>query len=153
MELDHIGIAVTDPAALGAFLKDRGFSCTEAESRASSTERNDAGAGLGARTSRWIWPGGGPEVLVFSPVGTEGIIPRFLHSHGPRIHHLAFATADLDLTARTLVARGVRFVHDRPRVHADGRRAHFIHPDRSGGTLIELVERRRRGKGGQQDAG
>jgi methylmalonyl-CoA/ethylmalonyl-CoA epimerase len=67
-------------------------------------------------------------------------IARFIAARGPGIHHLCFATADLDGTLARCRAAGIRLVDEVPRIGADGKRIAFIHPSATAGALIELTE-------------
>ncbi len=67
-------------------------------------------------------------------------IAKFLAKRGAGMHHLCFATPDLDgVLARCRAAR-IRLIDEVPRKGADGKRIAFIHPSATGGVLVELTE-------------
>jgi methylmalonyl-CoA/ethylmalonyl-CoA epimerase len=79
------------------------------------------------------------EILVPTPDGA-GAVGSFLAKKGSGIHHLALTVRDLDELIRHLVAKGVRMVDTQPRKGAHHTRIAFVHPESTGGLLIELVE-------------
>ncbi len=95
-------------------------------------------AGQGVRV-RLLQGGGGPALELLEPVDTVGPVARFLARHGPGLHHLAFAVADLDTEIARLEGAGARFVDATPRPGRGGSRVVFLHPTWTGGVLVELV--------------
>jgi methylmalonyl-CoA/ethylmalonyl-CoA epimerase len=67
-------------------------------------------------------------------------IARFIAKRGPGIHHICFAVEDLDATLERCRAAGLRLVDQTPRVGAEGKRIAFLHPESTGGILVELSE-------------
>jgi len=67
-------------------------------------------------------------------------IAKFVASRGPGLHHICFATGDLDGTIARCRAANVRLIDDVPRLGADGKRIAFIHPSATAGVLVELTE-------------
>ncbi|MCY4379964.1 MAG: methylmalonyl-CoA epimerase [Proteobacteria bacterium] len=74
--------------------------------------------------------------------GTEPDSPiaKFLAKKGSGIHHLALKVASLDDALSLLTEKKIKLVDTKPRVGAAGTRVIFIHPEATGGILIELVE-------------
>ncbi len=72
--------------------------------------------------------------------GEEGVIETFLEEQGPGIHHLAFETNDIGTTLSYARELGVELVDEEPRPGAWGHQVAFLHPESTGGVLIELVE-------------
>jgi len=79
------------------------------------------------------------EILVPSPEGA-GAVGAFLAKKGSGIHHLALTVCDLEGLIAHLLAKGVRMVDQVPRSGAHHTRIAFVHPESTGGLLIELVE-------------
>ncbi|HEY7877563.1 MAG TPA: methylmalonyl-CoA epimerase [Gemmatimonadaceae bacterium] len=67
-------------------------------------------------------------------------IAKFVARHGPGIHHICFAVADLDGTLARCRAAGLRLIDETPRIGAERKRIAFLHPGATGGVLIELTE-------------
>jgi methylmalonyl-CoA/ethylmalonyl-CoA epimerase len=74
------------------------------------------------------------------PTGPETPVGRFLAKRGPGVHHIAFRVDDLDAELRRLKSKGVRLIDETPRLGAEGKRIAFLHPNETGGVLIELCE-------------
>ncbi|MFB6229353.1 MAG: methylmalonyl-CoA epimerase [Halobacteriales archaeon] len=72
--------------------------------------------------------------------GEEGVVATFLEEHGPGIHHLAFETSDIDTTLSYARELGVELVDEKPRSGAWDHEVAFLHPESTGGVLIELVQ-------------
>lgn len=71
----------------------------------------------------------------------QGAIGRFVARHGPRLHHLALKTPDIDATLAHLAARGHRLIDRTGRPGSRRGRIGFLHPSATGGALIHFVER------------
>lgn len=70
----------------------------------------------------------------------EGVIQRFLEEHGPGIHHLAFRTKDIENLLEHAKTLDVEPVDSEPRQGAWGQKVAYLHPNSTGGVLIELVQ-------------
>ena len=77
---------------------------------------------------------------LLEPVDDAGPVARSLERDGPGIHHVAFETADLDAALDAARAHGVELVDEEPRPGAWGHRVAFLHPESTGGVLVEFVE-------------
>jgi len=82
---------------------------------------------------------GGSRIELLEPVGKDSVIARFLTKHGPGIHHLALRVPVIEDVWADLRTRNVRLVSDSIQVGAGGHRYFFIHPESTGGVLIEIV--------------
>ena len=69
----------------------------------------------------------------------EGTIARYLDRHGPGIHHVAVATDDVAAALDRARELGVGTVDEAPRPGAWGHEVAFLHPDSTGGVLVEFV--------------
>lgn len=70
----------------------------------------------------------------------EGPIATYLEGHGPGIHHLAVETDDIEAALSTARACGVEPIDDEPRPGAWGHEVAFLHPNSTGGVLVEFVD-------------
>jgi methylmalonyl-CoA epimerase len=80
------------------------------------------------------------RIELIEPSSPESPVGRFLQSRGPGLHHLAYRVDDLENTLRQLEGAGLRLIDKAPRPGAHGRLVAFIHPESTGGILIELVQ-------------
>ena len=70
----------------------------------------------------------------------DGVIARYLDEYGPGIHHLAFATEDVDGALDRARELGIGLVDEEPRPGAWGHDVAFLHPRDTGGVLVEFVQ-------------
>ncbi len=82
----------------------------------------------------------GAELELVEPLHPDTGVGRFLARQGPGLHHLAYATPDIDRELARLVSAGVEPIDRTPRAGAGGHRVAFLHPRSTGRVLIELVE-------------
>ncbi len=70
----------------------------------------------------------------------SGPIADYLESHGPGIHHLAVETDDIAAALEAAREAGVELIDEEPRPGAWGHDVAFLHPNATGGVLLEFVE-------------
>ncbi len=129
LRLDHVAVAVSDlGAAIARLQDDLGLPLSGTEDV--PTEK----------TSTAFFPIDGTRIELVHPMNGEGPIAGFLEKKGPGLHHLCFATDDLDTAVVRLKERGYVFLSDAPKPGAHGTRVIFIHPRSFGGVLVELAE-------------
>jgi LAO/AO transport system kinase len=123
--LDHIGIAVHDPAELVAWFDQVfGVSTSEAED-------------VGLHRLRFVQTGHATLELI-QPLSPEAPVAKFLAKQGPGLHHVCLRVPDIDAAVAALKARGIRLIDETPRAGAHGSRIAFIHPSSAYGLLVEL---------------
>jgi len=143
MRMNHVGIAVETlehalpfwAEALG--LEVRGIETVEAE------------------RVKIAWLAAGEACIeLLEPTSADSPVRRYLERH-PRggIHHLTLEVDDLALALERLAARGVQVLGPAPRLGAHGRPIAFLHPQSTGGVLLELVERAPRAARGESELG
>ena len=81
------------------------------------------------------------SIELIEPRSSTGSVARFLTRRGPGIHHIAYRVSDLRWTLQDLNTRGFQLIDEEPRLGARGHLVAFVHPESTGGTLIELVQR------------
>ena len=72
--------------------------------------------------------------------GAEGPIAKFLEKKGSGIHHVAISVTDVSAAIAHCIANGVRMIDLSPRPGAHKTSIAFIHPESTGGLLVELVQ-------------
>jgi methylmalonyl-CoA/ethylmalonyl-CoA epimerase len=85
-------------------------------------------------------PVGESEIELVQPTDAESGTAKYLAKHGPGLHHVCLETPDLDGAVARLKEKGIRLTSEAPLTGADGRRMIFIHPQSTGGVLVELYE-------------
>jgi len=72
----------------------------------------------------------------------ERTTQRYLERKGPGVYHVGLEVDDVDAVVAELLERRVRLIDEVPRA-GDGMRVSFLHPQATGGLLIELVTKNR----------
>ncbi|ELZ25680.1 lactoylglutathione lyase [Halosimplex carlsbadense 2-9-1] len=128
MEFDHAGIATDDRDALvdqyGAILD-------------ASVAHEET---FGELRVAFLDLGNGYFELLEPTADAEGPIPNFLDARGAGIHHLALRTDDIGDALDRARAAEVALIDEQPRPGAWGHEVAFLHPESTGGVLIEFVE-------------
>ena len=82
----------------------------------------------------------GSEVELVRPTTGDSGIAKYLAKRGPGMHHICLEVDDIAGMLVQLKARGMRLINEEARVAADGRKYAFVHPQSTGGVLVELYE-------------
>lgn len=85
-------------------------------------------------------PLAGSEVELVRPTSDDSGIAKYLAKRGPGMHHICLEVDDMIGMLAGLRAKGVRLINEEPRTSADGKKYAFIHPESTGGVLVELYE-------------
>ena len=129
--IDHVGIAVADlDAAIAMYETSFGMRCVHIEVNAEQ----------GVREAMLEVGDSGSYLQLLSPLSPDTTIGRFLAKNGPGIQQMAYRVDDLDEVSAHLRSTGMRLLYDEPKSGTAGSRVNFIHPNSSGGVLVELVE-------------
>jgi len=126
LPLDHIGVAVPSIQESAATYESiSGATCSGIE------ELPEQGVNVAFIGS----------IELIEPRSSTGSVARFLTRRGPGIHHIAYRVSDLRSTLQDLNIRGFQLIDEEPRLGARGHLVAFVHPESTGGILIELVQR------------
>lgn len=82
----------------------------------------------------------GSEVELVKPTTDDSGIAKYLAKRGPGMHHICLEVDDIEGMLAQLKARGVRLINESPRMGGDGKQYAFIHPEGTGGVLVELYQ-------------
>jgi methylmalonyl-CoA/ethylmalonyl-CoA epimerase len=85
-------------------------------------------------------PLAGAEVELVMPTTKDSGIARYLAKRGQGMHHLCLEVDDIVGMLAQLRGRGIRLINEEPRTDAKGRKYAFIHPESTGGVLVELYQ-------------
>ena len=132
LPLDHIAIAVEDLDKALKIYEGLGLVFDEERETVESQGVTTAFAPIG---------GSGARLELLAPWGDEGPIHRFLKKRGAGIHHLCFRVPDVYKATEELKKKGYRLLNDQPVMGAQNCLVNFIHPESTGGVLIEISAR------------
>ena len=127
--IDHIGVAVEDIDA-AMELYSRSFQMRE-QHRETVEEQGVEAVLLEV---------GEGHVELIRPLSPDSGVGRFLERNGPGLHHVAYATDDIDSALGAVRDAGLRLIDEEPRTGIRNSRVAFLHPKATGGVLTELVE-------------
>ncbi len=80
------------------------------------------------------------RIELLQPLNETGPIAKFLAKRGEGLHHICFSCENLTEKLKLLAADGFRLIDKTPRIGALGKPVAFVHPQSTGGTLIEFEE-------------
>lgn len=128
-KIDHVGVAV--PSLADAIPLYEALLGAPVEHIEEVPDQKVRTAFFGVGESRF-------ELL--EPTDADGPVARFLAKRRGGIHHLCVEVDDLEAALAEYRARGVRLIDEVPRRGAHGKRIAFVHPESTGGVLLELSE-------------
>ena len=82
---------------------------------------------------------GNAHIELVQPTSDDSGVARFLAKRGQGMHHLCLEVENIEQTMRQLTQHNVELINETPR-ERDGKRYAFIHPNSTGGVLLELYE-------------
>ncbi|GAB1471936.1 VOC family protein [Chloroflexota bacterium] len=85
-------------------------------------------------------PLAGTEVELVNPTTTDSGIAKYLAKRGPGMHHLCLEVDDIVAMLEQLKSKNIRLINEEPRTAVDGKKYAFIHPESTGGVLVELYQ-------------
>ena len=80
------------------------------------------------------------EIELVQPTTDDSGIAKYLAKRGPGLHHLCLEVDDIEGMLSQLAAKNVRLINEKPRIAADGKKYAFVHPESTGGVLVELYQ-------------
>jgi methylmalonyl-CoA/ethylmalonyl-CoA epimerase len=83
---------------------------------------------------------GQTKIELLESTDPEGPVGKFLEKKGEGVHHIAFATENLQESLDTLAEKGLALIDKSPRKGAEGLNIGFLHPKSTFGVLTELCE-------------
>lgn len=85
-------------------------------------------------------PLAGAEVELVMPTTDDSGIAKYLAKRGQGMHHLCLEVDDIESMMTQLKKKNIRLINEEPRTAADGKKYAFIHPESTGGVLVELYQ-------------
>jgi methylmalonyl-CoA/ethylmalonyl-CoA epimerase len=129
-KLDHVGLAIQNTEEVAALLaKLFGFEIKE------SREEPQAGFKSTLISKEEV------TLELIQPVGSQGMIQKFIEKRGAGLHHISIRVDDLDAEMKRLKELGVQFAGEGP-AKIDDTKVIFIHPRSASGLLVELIQRK-----------
>lgn len=83
---------------------------------------------------------GDAVIELLQPIGSEGVMAKFLEKRGEGFHHICYEVDDIEAEIESLKAKGLEVLGE-PKESIEGL-AVFLHPRGTHGMLVELVEKK-----------
>lgn len=126
IEIDHLGIAVRSLSEGLSFYRDT-LGMTVAHQETVAAEH----VNVAVLSSK---------IELLEAADDQSTVARFVAKRGPGLHHVAVKVDDLTGVVENLRERGARLLNE-PRPGAGGHIYVFVHPESTGGVLLELIQK------------
>ena len=83
---------------------------------------------------------GQTKIELLEPTSEDSTIAKFIEKRGEGVHHIAYATNNLNKALKEVESKGVRLIDKEGRAGAEGLTIAFLHPKSTGSVLTELCE-------------
>lgn len=84
---------------------------------------------------------GQTKIELLEPTSPDSAVAKFIAKKGQGIHHIAFATDDVDKSLKEAENKGVKLIDKEKRKGAEGLNIGFLHPKFTMGVLTEFCEK------------
>jgi methylmalonyl-CoA/ethylmalonyl-CoA epimerase len=128
-QINHVAVVVEDMEKALAFWRD-----------ALGIEMHELRDVPAEKSQVAFLPLPGSEVELVKPTTDDSGIAKYLARRGPGMHHLCLEVDDIASMMTQLRTKGIRLINEAPRIAADGKKYAFIHPESTGGVLVELYQ-------------
>lgn len=126
--IDHLGIAVKSLAQARKFYENLGMEIHGEESV--ETEKVKVA----------MVPVGESRIELLEATSEDSPIAKFIQKRGEGLHHVALHVDNLEEAVEKLKSSGARMVSNEIKIGAGGHLYIFVHPQSTGGVLLELVQ-------------
>ncbi len=124
----HVGIATQSIAAAGEFYNCLGL------------ELNRVEVVEDQKVKVAFLEVGDSAIELIEATQEDSLIQRFVDKRGPGLHHMTLEVDNLEEQLAFLREKGIKLIDEKPRQGAEGSLIAFVHPDSTGGVLIELSQ-------------
>ncbi|MGI6074078.1 MAG: methylmalonyl-CoA epimerase [Fermentimonas sp.] len=83
---------------------------------------------------------GQTKIELLEPTSEDSTIAKFIEKRGEGVHHIAYATTDVNASLAEAEEKGIRLIDKKGRGGAEGLSIGFLHPKSTGGVLTEFCE-------------
>jgi methylmalonyl-CoA epimerase len=88
-------------------------------------------------------PIGEVRIELLEPTSDDSPIAKFIEKKGQGIHHIAFATDDINNELTKVTENELQLIDQKARAGAHGTQIAFLHPKSTLGVLMELCEEKK----------
>lgn len=124
----HVGIATKSISAVAEFYKSLGL----------EIDMIEVISDQGARVA--VMEVGESAIELVEPTDVNSPVQRSIEARGEGFHHITFEVDDLRKQLKILKELNIRLIDEKPRLGMGGCEIAFVHPDSTGGVLVELSQ-------------
>lgn len=129
-KIEHIGIAVKNlEESIKYYEEILGLKCYAVEEVADQ------------KVKTAFFMVGETKIELLESTSPDGPIAKFIEKKGEGVHHIAFATDNLQEKLDELSSKGIQLIDKQPRKGAEGLMISFLHPKSTYGVLTELCSK------------
>ncbi|RSK27768.1 methylmalonyl-CoA epimerase [Bacillus sp. HMF5848] len=88
---------------------------------------------------------GQSRLELLEPTSSDSPIATFIEKRGEGIHHVALGVTSIEERLEELKTKGIRLIHEKPKIGAHEAKIAFLHPKSTGSVLLELCEKPNKG--------
>lgn len=85
-------------------------------------------------------PAGEGELELVQPVDADSGLARYLAKRGEGMHHICLQVMDIAGMLTRMKTNGIRLIDEQPVKGEAGKLYAFVHPEATGGVLLELYQ-------------
>ena len=128
--IEHIGIAVKSIEEAKKYYEDvLGLKCYAVE----TVEEQ--------KVKTAFFKIGQTKIELLEAISDAGPIAKFIEKKGQGIHHIAFATDDVNSSLKEAEEKGILLIDKQSRAGAEGLQIGFLHPKSTMGVLTEFCSK------------
>lgn len=127
-QIDHLGIAVKSLATARSIYEKLGLTISSEETVQQEKVR------------LVMVPIGESRLELLEATSDDSTIAKFIAKRGEGLHHVCMRVPDLPAAVAKLKQDGIRLVSEEIKTGAGGHRYVFLHPQSTGGVLLELID-------------
>ena len=127
-KIAHVGVATRSIAAAGEFYNHLGL------------EFNSVEVVEDQKVKVAILKVGDSAIELIEATQEDSLIKRFIDKRGAGLHHITLEVDNLEEQLASLREKKVKLIDEKPKKGAEGSLIAFVHPDSTGGVLIELSQ-------------
>ena len=83
---------------------------------------------------------GETKIELLEAMSEDSPVAKFIEKRGEGIHHIAFATGDVNKSLTEVEEKGVKLIDKKARAGAEGLQIGFLHPKSTLGVLTEFCQ-------------
>jgi methylmalonyl-CoA epimerase len=128
-KIDHIGIAIENlEEGISLYESMLGIKCDKIEEVPSQ------------KVKTAFFHLGNVHIELLCPTAEDSPIAKYLEKNGGGIHHIAYASSDIQADLDRVKADGMKLINETPTIGANDKKVAFLHPKSTQKVLTEFCQ-------------